>query len=166
MKEEGIPKTAFRTHEGHYEFVVMPFGLYNAPSNFQSPMNHVFYPLLLFFLVFFDDILIYIKTFQAHLDYVDQVIHISSKHNFFLKQSNCSFDTYKVEYLGHLVGKYGVQIDPKKIEAMEDWSRSKNLKILRGLLGLMGYYCKFFQNYEKLQLLTVLYLKIIPLVGL
>jgi hypothetical protein len=119
MKEADIPKTAFRTHEGHYEFLVMPFGLCNAPSTFQSLMNHVFCPFLRhFFLVFFDDILIYRKTWTNHLSHVDQVLHLLSQHQLFLKQSKCAFGTSEVEYLGHLVGKDGVRVDPRKIEAM------------------------------------------------
>jgi hypothetical protein len=121
MKEANIPKTAFRTHEGHYEFLVMPFGLCNAPSTFQSLMNHVFHSFLRHFvLVFFDDILIYRKTWINHLAHVDRVLHLLSQHQLFLKQSKCAFDTSEVEYLGHLIGKVDVMVDLKKIEAMQD----------------------------------------------
>jgi hypothetical protein len=120
MKEAEITKTTFRTHESHYEFLVMPFGLCNAPSTFQSLMNHVFRPFLCHFvLVFFNDILIYRKTWTDHLTHVDQVLHLLSQHQLFLKQSKCDFGASEVEYLGHLVGKDGVRVDPKKIEAMQ-----------------------------------------------
>jgi hypothetical protein len=86
MKAAEIPKMAFRTHEGHYEFLVIPFGLCNAPSTFQSLMNHVFHPFLHnFVLVFFDDILIYSKTWTNHITHVDQVLHLLSQHQLFMK---------------------------------------------------------------------------------
>jgi hypothetical protein len=151
MKEADIPKTAFRTHEGHYEFLVMPFGLCNAPSTFQSLMNHFFRPFLCHFvLVFFDDILIYSKTWTDHLTHVDRVLHLLSQHQLFLKQSKCAFGASEVEYLGQLVGKDGVRVDLKKIEAMQDWPHPKTLKSLRGFLGLTRYYRKFVKNYGKI----------------
>jgi hypothetical protein len=86
MKEADIPKTAFRTHEGHYEFLVMPFGLCNARSTFQSLMNHVLCPFLCHFvLVLFDDIIIYIKTWTYHHSHVDRILHLLSQHQLFLK---------------------------------------------------------------------------------
>jgi hypothetical protein len=92
MKEEDISKTAFRTHEGHHEFLVIPFGLCNTPSTFQSLINNLFCPFLRHcVLVFFDDILIYIKTWSSHLAHVNQVFHLLSKHQLFLKQSKCAF---------------------------------------------------------------------------
>jgi hypothetical protein len=91
MQDADIPNTSFRIHEGHYEFLVTPFGLCNSPSTFQSLMNNVFSPCLRHFvLVFFDDILIYSKTWQSH---VDQVIHLLSQHQLFLKHSKCAFGT-------------------------------------------------------------------------
>jgi hypothetical protein len=129
----------------------MPFGLCNAPSTFQSLMNHVFRPFLCHFvLVFFDDILIYSKTWTYHLTHVDKVLHLLSKHQLFLKQSKCAFGASEVKYLGHIVGKAGVRVDPKKIEAMQDWPRPKTLKSLHGFLGLTGYYRKFVKNYGKI----------------
>jgi hypothetical protein len=119
MKEEDISKTSLHIHEGHYESLVIPFVLCDAPSTFQSLMNHVFHPFLFqFVLVFLDDILIYSKTLQAHLTNLDQVLHLLSKHNHFLKQCKGTFGISELEYLDHIVGKDGVQVDSKKIEAM------------------------------------------------
>ena len=114
-------------------------------------MNHVFHHFLHHFvLVFFDDILIYSKTWSDHLTHVDQVLHLLSQHQLFLKQSKCAFGASEVEYLGHLVGKDGVRVDSKNIEAMQDWPHPKTLKILRGFLVLTGYYRKFVKNYRKI----------------
>jgi hypothetical protein len=129
----------------------MPFGLCNAPSTFQSLMNNFFRPFLHHFvLVFFYDILIYSKTLTSHISHVDRVLHLLSQHQIFLKQSKCAFGTSEVEYLGHLVGKAGVRVDPKNIEAMQDWPHPKTLKILCGFLGLTSYYRKFVKNYGKI----------------
>jgi hypothetical protein len=114
-------------------------------------MSHVFHPFLHHFvLVFFDDILIYSKTWTDHITHVDQVLHLLSQHQLFLKYSKWAFGALKVEYLGHMVGKDGVKVDPKKIEDMQDWLHPKTLKILHGFLGLTGYYRKFVKNYGKI----------------
>jgi hypothetical protein len=148
MQEDDITNTAFQTHEGHYEFFSMPFGFCNAPSTFQSLVNHVICPFLHHFvLCFFGDILIYSKTWKSHLSHVDQILHLLSQHQLFLKQSKCAFGTLEVEYFCHIVGKAGVRVDPKNIEAMQDWSHPKNLKILHGYLSLTSYYRKFVKNY-------------------
>jgi len=131
MKEVDIPKTTFQIHEGHYEFLVMPFGLCNAPSTFQSLMTHLLRPYLRkFIMVFFDDIIIYNITWDKHLQHVDQILQLLQDHKLFVKLSKRSFGMEEVEYLGHIVGCDEVRVDPKKIQAMQDWPQPKTLKHL------------------------------------
>ncbi|KAH9724161.1 hypothetical protein KPL70_007389 [Citrus sinensis] len=143
-----IPKTAFRTHNGHFEYLVMPFGLCNAPSTFQAIMNSIFCPYLRqFILVFFDDILVYSPTWELHLTHVRKTLEILKKHSFFVKANKCDFGKHELEYLGHIVTNQGVKVDGKKIEAMVAWPQPTNTTELRGFLGLTGYYRKFVRNY-------------------
>jgi hypothetical protein len=121
MKEDDIPKIAFRTYEEHYEFLVMPFSLFNFPSTFQIIMNKLLKPYLQnFVLVFFDDILIYSRNWDSHLLHVDKVLHLLQENQLFFKNTKCSFGANKVEYLGNIVNKDGVKADPNNIQAMEE----------------------------------------------
>ncbi|CAH9096328.1 unnamed protein product [Cuscuta epithymum] len=151
MAPEDIEKTAFRTHHGHFEFLVMPFGLSNAPSTFQSLMNDILAPYLRkFVLVFFDDILIYSKSWTAHVAHVRHVLDILRTHNLFLKESKCSFGATSVNYLGHVIHAGGVEVDRTKIQAIMDWPTPQSVTALRSFLGLAGYYRKFIARYGEI----------------
>jgi hypothetical protein len=137
-------KTAFKTHNGLFEFKVMPFGLSCAPATFQGAMNIILAPLLRkCVLVFMDDILIYSKTWSDHVVHVEQVLKILQENNFLLKRSKCEFGKQSLEYLGHVISAEGVATEPAKISAVKEWPVPTNLKQLRGFLGLIGYYRRF-----------------------
>jgi len=116
---EDTQKTAFRTHDGLYEFLVMPFGLTNAPATFRSIMNMVFRVLLRKgVLVFMDDILIYSRTLEKHILLLQQVFEIIRGNHFYIKLSKCAFAQKEVEYLGHRILGQGVATESSKIVAL------------------------------------------------
>jgi hypothetical protein len=148
MRKEDIHKTAFRTHDGLYEFLVMPFGLCNAPATFQALMNDVLRPFLRrFVLVFFDDILIYNKSWADHLRHLRVILTELRWHVLFVKRSKCAFGVSSIAYLGHIISEAGVAMDPAKVQAIQDWPVPRSARALRGFLGLAGYYRKFIHNY-------------------
>jgi hypothetical protein len=151
MHPEDITKTAFRTHHGHFEFLVMPFGLCNAPANFQALMNDVLRPYLhMFVLVFFDDILIYSTSWVAHLQRVGLVLSALRAHSLFLKRSKCSFGAFSVAYLGHIISVEGVAMDSDKVAAVAAWPVPRSPCGVRGFLGLAGYYRKFIKDFSSI----------------
>nr|KYP42816.1 Retrovirus-related Pol polyprotein from transposon 17.6 [Cajanus cajan] len=151
MAPSDLEKTAFRTHNGHFEFRVMPFGLCNAPSTFQATMNDMFRPhLRRFIIVFFDDILVYSSTLQDHVLHLEIAFKLLLSNSFRLKGSKCSIGVKTIQYLGHVVSNEGVQPDPEKLESVRAWPTPTSLKSLRGFLCLTGFYRRFVARYASI----------------
>jgi hypothetical protein len=128
MHEDDIHKTAFKTYFGHFEYVVMPFGLSNAPATFQSLMNDTFSDhLRKFILVFFDDILVYGQTMEEHLQHLHIALSLLRQHQLAAKMSKCVFGVSHVEYLGHVISAEGVSTDLAKISAIADWETPQSV---------------------------------------
>ncbi|KAL0423039.1 UNVERIFIED_CONTAM: Retrovirus-related Pol polyprotein from transposon.6 [Sesamum radiatum] len=145
---EDAYKSAFRTVDDHFKFLVMLFSFYNASLIFLSVMNDLFRPFLRrFVLIFFDDILICSDSWSLHLSHLDQVLHLLQSNSFFVKLSKCIFGVPIVDYLGHVILADGVGGDPAKLQAIVDWSPPRSITELRAFLGLTGYYSRFVQHY-------------------
>ncbi|TYK28169.1 gag protease polyprotein [Cucumis melo var. makuwa] len=151
IKDSDIPKTAFQSRYGHYEFIVMSFGLTNAPGVFMDLMNRVFKDFLdSFVIVFIDDILIYSKTEAEHEEHLHQVLETLRANKLYAKFSKCEFWLKKVTFLGHVVSSEGVSVDPAKIEAMTNWPRPSTVSEIRSFLGLAGYYRRFVEDLSRI----------------
>lgn len=148
MKDSDIHKTTFTTHLGHFEYVVLPFGLTNAPATFQSLMNSVLANFLRkFALVFFDDILIYSPTLAEHVLHLKEVLLVLRQHQLYAKLNKCTFGQPSIEYLGHVISSEGVATDPTKISIIQQWPQPTTVTQLRAFLGPTGYYRRFIQGY-------------------
>ncbi|KAF5803619.1 putative nucleotidyltransferase, Ribonuclease H [Helianthus annuus] len=153
VKEEDVPKTAFRTRYGHYEFLVMPFGLTNAPAAFMDLMNWVCKPMLdKSVIVFIDDILIYSKSEAEHVCHLREILDTLRREKLYAKFTKCAFWLREVQFLGHLISADGVLVDPSKIEAVSKWSSPRNPSEIRSFLGLAGYYRRFIHDFSKIAL--------------
>lgn len=151
MSEESIPKTAFRTRFGHYEFTVLPFGLCSAPATFQRLMNEIFRQHLdVFVLVYLDDILVFSKNEEDHAQHLHKVFEILRQHQLYAKLSKCAFGQSSLPFLGHIVGKDGIRVDPAKVDAITTWPTPTSQHDVRCFLGLANYYRRFVKGFSQL----------------
>jgi RNase H-like domain found in reverse transcriptase/Reverse transcriptase (RNA-dependent DNA polymerase)/Integrase zinc binding domain/Chromo (CHRromatin Organisation MOdifier) domain/Retroviral aspartyl protease len=149
IAEGDVPKTAFRTRYGHFEFLVMPFGLTNAPATFMTAMNNIFRPYLdQFVVVFLDDILVYSKNDEEHLEHLRKVFDILKQHKFYVKDSKCEFFKNRVEFLGHIISEKGLEVDHRKVEAIQNWPVPQTLHDVRSFHGLANYYRRFIHHFS------------------
>ncbi|GJT01167.1 putative reverse transcriptase domain-containing protein [Tanacetum coccineum] len=151
VRDEDIPKTAFRTRYRHYEFQVMPFGLTNAPAVFMDLMNRVCKPYLdKFVIVFIDDILIYSRNEEEHANHLRIILELLKKEKLYAKFSKCDFWIRIVQFLGHLIDSQGLHVDPAKIEAVKNWASPTTPTEVHQFLGLAGYYRRFIKDFSKI----------------
>jgi hypothetical protein len=151
IKEDDVPKTAFKMRFGHYEFTVLLFGLTNTLGVFMSLMNEVFCEYLdKFVQVFIDDILIYSQTVKEHDKHLRLVLQCLRDHKLYGKLSKCSFYQSKIHYLGHVISDEGIAMDPTKFEVIMEWPAPTNIKEVRSFMGIEGYYRWFVEVFSKI----------------
>ena len=143
--------TAFRTKYGHFEYMVMPFGLKNAPGQFQTFMNSIFGDLIdRGVLVYIDDLLLYSFTRESHDELLKEVFNRLRNNGLKANPKKCSFYQSQVQFLGHLISLEGVEMDSAKLDSIQNWKEPTNVKELQSFLGLCNYYRDFIPNYAEL----------------
>ena len=151
VKADDVQKTAFRSQYGHYEYVVMPFGVTNAPAVFMDFMNRIFRPFLdKFVVVFIYDILIYSKTQEEHAEHLRLVLGILREKQLYAKLSKCEFWMDEMQFLDHVISAQGMVVDPAKVEAMVKWENPMSTTEIKSFMGLAGYYRRFIEGFSKI----------------
>jgi hypothetical protein len=151
IRASDIPKIAFTTRYGLYEYTFMSFGLTNAPAYFMYIMNKVFMEYLdKFVVVFIDDILVFSKTEEEHAEHLRLVLQKLREHKLYAKRHKCEFWLKEVSFLGHVVSNGGISVDPGKVKDVLDWKPPVNVGQIRSFLGLAGYYRWFIEGFSKL----------------
>jgi hypothetical protein len=149
IHEDHVPRTAFNTRYGTYEFRVMPFGLTNAPSTFQRSMQRMLAPHLdKFVVVFLDDILIYSRTCESHLEHLKAVLDCLKKADFRLRLDKCDFGSHELEYLGMTLSGDGLRPSENKVQAVTVWPRPTTVTEVRSFLGFIGFYRRFIRMFS------------------
>jgi len=148
---EDIEKTAFRTRYGSYQFKVMPFGLTNAPATFQRIMNDLFRPYLdKFVVIYLDDLLIFSKSKEEHMEHLRTVLSLLKKNTFYAQTAKCTFFATEMQFLGHVITAEGIHTDPAKIATITALPTPANVKELRSFLGICTFYRRFVPNFAKI----------------
>jgi hypothetical protein len=151
IQESDIPKIAFCTRYGLYEYTVLSFGLTNAPTYFMCLMNKVFIEYLdKFVVVFIDDILVYSKIEEEHGEHLRLVLEKLRTNQLYAKFSKCEFWLTQVAFLGHVISAGGLSVDPGKVRDVLNWKLPMNVLEIRSFLGLAGYYRRFIQDFSKI----------------
>ena len=146
-----IEKTAFRTSRGHYEFIVMPFGLMNAPSVFQRLMNQIFAEELgVFVLVYLDDILIFSETVEQHWQHLRDALARLRKAKLYGRIHKCTFLKPQVEYLGFDVSAEGIKPSASKVQAILEWPTPETPRDVRSFLGMCSFYRRFIRGFSNI----------------
>ncbi|GKB42146.1 RNA-directed DNA polymerase [Tanacetum coccineum] len=144
-------KTAFKTRDGLYEWMVMPFGLSNAPSTFMRLMNQVFKPFIgHFVVVYFDDILIYSSSLEQHLSHLRQIFSVLRAQKLYANGKKCHFLVTEVTFLGYIVTGSGIKMDPAKVEAIISWPTPSTIHDIRSFHGLASFYRRFIWNFSSI----------------
>lgn len=147
IRDKDIEKTAFNTKYGQYEYLVMPMGLCNAPATFVTLMNEVMKEFIDHFcVVYMDDILVYSKTKEEHYKHLDLILSRLEQHKLYVSPEKCSFMQEEVEFLGVLVKKSGLTINPSKSAAVKEWPRPQSVRDIRVFMGLINFFRRFIPN--------------------
>jgi hypothetical protein len=151
IRPQDIPKTVFSTRYGLYEYLVMSFGLMNAPAYFMYLMNLVFMPELdKVMIVFIDDILVYSEDDEDHAKPLRIVLNRLRDHKLYAKFSKCEFWLKRVPFLGHILSGDGISVDPSKVQEVMDWKVPTTTHEIRSFLGLPWYYHRFIPDFSKI----------------
>lgn len=149
VRPEDIEKTAFKTKYGQFEYLVLPMGLCNAPATFQTLMNTIFQDCIdVYLVVYMDDLLVFSKTEDDHMRHLETVLSRLQSEELFVASKKCSFMQLETEFLGLIVGKNGIKVNPEKAEVIRTWPKPKSLSELRSFIGLLQFFRRFMKGFS------------------